>query len=167
MDSLRQMDWASRETRKRQKQLQAITQELSAKLGRAPTESELADALGVGMERWRQIMAELRAIEPLSAEGLGAQPPRALAEFPARRDTEPGGGSEREQLRTALAQAVNELPEGHRRVVFLYYTRQMTLKEIGETLKLPESRVAQIRKTALARLARGLRSVGIEPSAVF
>src|SRR5579864_4704016 len=55
LDSLRQMDWASRDLRKRQKQVESITRDLSVKLGRNPQDGEVAQEMGVSLERWRRI----------------------------------------------------------------------------------------------------------------
>jgi RNA polymerase sigma factor FliA len=54
LDSLRQLDWASRDLRKRQKQLDAVTHNLMTQLGRTPTEEEIAETLGLGIDRWRR-----------------------------------------------------------------------------------------------------------------
>src|SRR4051795_3093478 len=62
LDSLRQMDWASRDLRKRQKRVEAATQDLSTKLGRTPSESEMAEELGVSVQRWRQMQVQLRTV---------------------------------------------------------------------------------------------------------
>src|ERR1700757_2999140 len=55
LDSLRQSDWASRDLRRRQKQVEAVMRDLSTKLGRSPQENEVAEGMGVGMERWRRM----------------------------------------------------------------------------------------------------------------
>src|ERR1700687_129654 len=62
LDSLRQLDWASRDLRRRHKQLEAATRELAAELQRAPTEQEIAEKLGMDVERWRNMMIDLRNI---------------------------------------------------------------------------------------------------------
>src|SRR5450432_75148 len=62
LDSLRQLDWASRDLRKRHKQLELVTRELTALLERPPTEIEIADKMGVDLERWRQMAVELRMV---------------------------------------------------------------------------------------------------------
>src|SRR5690242_11478055 len=59
LDSLRDLDWASRDMRKRQKQVEQISRDLTAKLDRQPTESEMADEMGVSAARWRQLQIEL------------------------------------------------------------------------------------------------------------
>ena len=62
LDSLRQLDWASRDMRKRQKQVDSVTRDLATKLGRTPNESEVAEEMGVGIERWQRMVIELRTI---------------------------------------------------------------------------------------------------------
>src|SRR5689334_290140 len=59
LDSLREMDWASRDLRKRQKRVDTATRDLTAKLGRTPSEGELAMEMGVSVDRWRHIQMEL------------------------------------------------------------------------------------------------------------
>src|SRR2546430_13819571 len=67
LDSLRQMDWASRDLRKRQKQVDAVTRDLSVKLGRNPQDGEVAQEMGVTLERWRRMQMELRTVGVCSA----------------------------------------------------------------------------------------------------
>ena len=67
LDSLRQLDWASRDLRRRHKQVEAATRELAATLQRTPTESEVAAKLGVDVDRWRQMMVDLRSVGLISA----------------------------------------------------------------------------------------------------
>src|SRR6266849_643029 len=73
LDSLRQLDWASRDLRKRQKLVEAITRELSEKLNRAPSEAEIAEKLGVGVDRWRRMVLELRTVGLLSASSYAGR----------------------------------------------------------------------------------------------
>src|SRR4051794_38860333 len=83
LDSLRQMDWASRDLRKRQKQVDAATQDLSLKLGRTPDDAEIAGQMGVSVERWRQMQVQLRTVGLVSANPA-ADPDRDLTqEYPA------------------------------------------------------------------------------------
>src|SRR5207248_9820509 len=60
LDSLRQLDWASRDMRRRHKQVEAATRDLASTLQRAPTEAEVAEKLGMDVERWRNMMLDLR-----------------------------------------------------------------------------------------------------------
>jgi RNA polymerase sigma factor for flagellar operon FliA len=168
LDSLRQLDWASRDLRKRQKQLDFVTNDLMTKLGRTPTEEEIAETLGLGIERWRRVALELKNLGLISASSLRADPENsAPVEFPAAPDSQPDYICARQQLRTALAGAMKCLPKRYQKVVFLYYTNEMTMKEIGEVLGVNESRVSQIHKIALEKMAASLRSAGIESAGAF
>src|SRR5436190_13649714 len=66
LDSLRQMDWASRDLRKRQKQVETVTRDLTSKLGRSPQETEVAREMGLDMKRWRKVQMELRTVSVVS-----------------------------------------------------------------------------------------------------
>ncbi len=168
LDSLRQLDWASRDLRKRQKRLDAVTRELTSRLGRAPNEMEIAEALGVELGRWRRMALELKNLGLLSASSLRPDPDNsAPVEFPSPSDSQPDHICARQQLRSALAVALKCLPKRYQRVVFLYYTNEMTMKEIGAVLGVNESRVSQIHKIALEKMAANLRSAGIHSSGSF
>ncbi len=168
LDSLRQLDWASRDLRKRQKQLDAVTHDLMTRLGRTPTEAEIAENLGLGIDRWRRVALELKNLGLVSTSSLRPDPENsAPVEFPAAPDSQPDNICARRQLRSALAGAMKCLPERYQKVVLLYYTNEMTMKEIGDVLGVNESRVSQIHKTALEKMAANLRSAGIESAGAF
>ena len=169
LDSLRKADWASRDLRKRHKQVESITRELAERLGRPPLETEIAEALGVSLERWRHIVVELRTVGLMSASGRTGDSDSGTPapDFPASAESHPDTMCAREQLRSALAGAMSLLPERYRKVVSLYYTNEMTMKEIGDVLGVNESRVSQIHKTALEKMAVALHSAGIHSSAAF
>lgn len=168
LDSLRQLDWASRDLRKRHKQVESLTREISVRLGRTPTENEIADGLGVGVDRMRRMMVELRIVGLLSTSARTADGESNYeTEFPARADSRPDAMCAHEQLRSALDRAMSVLPERYRKVMMLYYNREMTMKEIGDALGVNESRVSQIHKTALEKMAGALRAEGIHSSRAF
>jgi RNA polymerase sigma factor for flagellar operon FliA len=160
LDSLRQLDWASRDLRKRQKQVDSVTRDLSTQLGRNPHDGELAQGMGVTMERWRQIQLELRIVGLCSASQPDQDSDRSQ-EFAAAPDFQPDRMCERRELQVTLARALGTLPERYQKVVFLYYTNDMTMKEIGDLLGVNESRISQIHKTALKKMAVVLQSEGI------
>jgi RNA polymerase sigma factor for flagellar operon FliA len=162
LDSLRQSDWASRDLRRRQKQAETITRDLAAKLGRAPQDNEVAESMGVGMERWRRMQMELRTVGLVSATPVNDTDRERTQEFPAADDSQPDRMAEMRQLQTTLARAIGSLPERYQKVVFLYYTNDLTMKQIGEALGVNESRVSQIHKTALKRMATVLEGEGIK-----
>lgn len=168
LDSLRQLDWASRDLRRRHKQVEAAQRELAAKLHRNPTDAEVAENLGVEESRWRQMMMDLRNVGLISAstrgpEGDDLPPP----DFPSHPESQPDRICARQQLKSALADAMKVLPERYQKVVVLYYTNEMTMKEIGGVLGINESRVSQIHKSALEKMAVVLESAGITSACAF
>ena len=167
LDSLRQLDWASRDMRRRQKQMEAATRELALKLGRTPLEGEVAQHMGVDVNRWRRMVSELRTVGLVSASGRSEEDRDRTQEFAATPDSQPDRMCARRQLQVTLQRAMRTLPERYQKVVFLYYTNEMTMREIGELLGVNESRVSQIHKTALRKMATALQSEGIHSAQAF
>lgn len=168
LDSLRQADWASRDLRKRHKTLEVITRELTGKLERPPSDAEIAERMGVGVERWRRMALELRTAGLMSVSiRLPDGDSGAMLDVPARSEWQPDIMYTREQLREKLSAAMGTLPERYQKVVTMYYSSHMTMKEIGGVLGINESRVSQIHKTALERMAVALHSAGIHSSGAF
>lgn len=162
LDSLRQLDWASRDLRRRHRQIEAATRELAMAFQRNPTQAEVAEKMGVGIERWRQMMMEMRNVGLISLSSRPADPEDAPPpEFPGEPDMQPDKMWAREQLRGHLKTAMRTLPEKYRKVVLMYYANEMTMKEIGGVLGINESRVSQIHKSALEKMAVALQSAGI------
>ena len=168
LDSLRQLDWASRDLRRRHKQVEAVTRELASELHRNPTEQEIAKKMGVDVDRWRQMMIDLRNVGLVSASTRAHESEDLPApDFPTSPDNHPDSICAREELRSLLGTALHTLPERYQRVVMLYYTKELTMKEIGNMLGINESRVSQIHKAALEKMANALGQVGISSAAAF
>lgn len=168
LDSLRQQDWASRDLRKRYKQMESVTRELTVKLGRTPGEVEIAAAMGLSSRRWQALMVDFRNL------GLAAlqQHPSdreetATCEAVSAPTAAPDQVFARSELRHKLQGAMKTLPTRYRQVVKLYYERDLTMKEIGGLLGVNESRVSQIHKSALERMQSALTCSGISSAAAF
>ncbi|MGN6751127.1 MAG: sigma-70 family RNA polymerase sigma factor [Intrasporangium sp.] len=147
MDELRSLDWAGRGTRKRIKALQAMSETLSARLGRAPTEEEMASALGVTRDQVRDAFADAaRTVAPLddAAEAL-------VADTLAPEDAVLAGERSR-----YLAAAVGALPERLRHIVTEIYLEGKAVKDVAAGLGLTSSAVSQQRSEALRLLREGL-----------
>lgn len=168
LDSLRQLDWASRDLRRRHKQVEQATRELTSTLQRAPSEAELAGKLGVDVERWRQMAIDLRNVGLISASTRANESEDLPApEFPSKPELQPDRICAHEQMRDMLSLAMKTLPERYQKVVFLYYSNEMTMKEIGNVLGINESRVSQIHKTALEKMSTALQEAGITSAYAF
>jgi RNA polymerase sigma factor for flagellar operon FliA len=125
--------------------------------------------MGISVDRWRRISMELSnvgLVQPGSSRDSD-QERDYIAEFPATPEFRPDRMCERRQLRSTLDRAIAVLPERYRKVVFLYYTNDLTMKEIGDVLGVNESRISQIHKTALRRMAAALESEGIHSASAF
>ena len=168
LDSLRQSDWASRDLRKRHKQMETLTRDLTAKLGRRQRTNELADAMGLSSRRWQSLMVDFRNLG-LAASRLRAtdREDQPLNDTPGRPADRPDQVFARSEMRERLGSAVKTLPERYQQVVTLYYDRDLTMKEIGGILGVNESRVSQIHQCALERMQSALTSSGIHSAAAF
>jgi RNA polymerase sigma factor for flagellar operon FliA len=168
LDSLRELDWASRDLRRHHKAVEAATRELSALLQRNPTELEIADKLGVEVSRLRKIMVDLNNVVRVSVSSRSSEhedlPP---PDFRGSADLEPDKICAQQELRSRIHVAIGTLPERYQKVVSLYYTDEMTMREIGGVLGINESRVSQIHKAALEKMHLVLESNGIHSSVVF
>lgn len=168
LDSLRQQDWASRDLRKRYKQMESVTRDLTAKLERTPTPNEIAGAMGLSTRRWQSLMVDFRA---LGIAGNQLRSPEREDQAPTETPSAPGLSPDdvfaRSQMREKLSSAMQGLPERYRQVVQLYYEKDMTMKEIGGVLGVNESRVSQIHKAALERMQAALHQNGICSAAAF
>ncbi|MBV8865612.1 MAG: FliA/WhiG family RNA polymerase sigma factor [Acidobacteriaceae bacterium] len=168
LDNLRQQDWASRDLRKRYKQMEATTMELAVKLGRTPTEKEVADAMGLNSRRWQSLMVDFRSLNAAATQAHAYQGEEQLApEIPATTAQSPDRLFARAELSEALSAALKTLPARYQQVVTMYYQNDMTMKEIGGCLGVNESRVSQIHKGALERMQVALGSAGIFSAAAF
>ncbi len=162
LDALRALDWVPRAVRQKARELEKIYQELEVELGRAATEREVADRLGVSTKELDTVMQKVRGTTVLSLEEF--LPNEKGYEIPlldTLRDDEGDVSSEVEmgEIKTALVQAVEQLPTQERTVISLYYFEGLTLKEIKGALNVSESRVSQIHAQAVIHLRTKLRNL--------
>lgn len=168
LDSLREMDWASRDQRRRCKQVDSVTRKLSGVLQRNPTDDEIAQEMGIDLQKWHQIAGSLRNQGPVSATSRPAgQEDLPEPEFPTDESEHPDAICKRNEIAGVLRDAILALPVRYQTVVSMYYTDEMTMKEIGGVLGVNESRVSQIHKSALQKMAVVLASNGISAAAAL
>ena len=167
LDYLRKVDWESRDMRRRRKLVAAAMDDLTATLER-PSETEIADKAGLDLKICRTAMTDLRNGSPVSyLRSTNEQEERPIPEFASSLETRPDFMCGRQELRGVLAEVVKTLPEEHRKVVMMYYANDMSMKEIGSALSINESRVSQIHKSALAKMAAVLEAHGIDSHQAF
>ena len=160
LDTLRRMDDAPRQLRRFGKMRASAVRELTSHLQREPTEEEIFQRIGLDAEEGRDKSAALATLnKPMDLE----QCARHLKDN--HPESHPAAVWARRQGQKCLGQAVRKLSKRHRQLIFLYYAKEMTLKQIGQVLRVNESRVCQLHKDALERMASGLRAIGFHSSA--
>jgi len=154
LDELRSMDWVPRLVRARAHQLDRARQTLEAHLGRIPTEKELADELQLGKDDFHRLQRDANAIGLISLnnkfnESDGQKEVREVDIIEDQKSQNPVTEVQKRDLKNLLSKG---LTRAEKLIVFLYYYEEMTMKEIGATLDLSESRVSQMHSSIVARL---------------
>ena len=158
IDELREWSFAPTSLKKKFAFAQRKMQEMTEQLGQMPTDEQLAGELGMTTEKMYQMFENARARHFLSIHGVDEDTP-ALGESLAATDDslEPVRRLERLELRKHLAEAISQLPQRQKRIIMLYYHKELTMKEIALTLDITESRVSQLHASALFKLSGKLR----------
>ena len=160
LDGLRQCDWVPRAVRRSLRRVEGMISRLEQQNGRAPSETELAEALGMGLGEYQRLLQDARGYQIVSYEDFGTEHDDPFVErYSAGPDSDPLKMLEDRKLREALVEAIEELPEREKLVMSLYYEQELNLREIGEVLGVSESRVCQIHTQSIARLRARLRVV--------
>ena len=153
LDSLREMDWAPKNKRRRAKQIEAAINALEQRLGRAPGEEEIAAELNVGLEEYQQWLFEVHGLTIGSLEfASDDQEGDRLNFIPDSEEKLPSTTLERAELERLLAQAIEQMPKMERTVLSLYYHEEATLREIAEITQMHLSRIAQLKSQGILRL---------------
>ena len=154
------MDWVPRLVRARAHQLERVCQTLEAQLGRIPTEKELAEKLAIAMEEFHRLQRDATAIGLVSLnnkfnESDGEKDIREIDIIEDQRSQNPVIEAQKRDLKNLLTKG---LTRAEKLIIILYYYEEMTMKEIGATLDLSESRVSQMHSSIVARLKAQMNS---------
>ncbi|MBX5475258.1 MAG: FliA/WhiG family RNA polymerase sigma factor, partial [Thermoleophilia bacterium] len=147
IDELRAMDWVPRSVRSRARDIERAIGELEAKLGRAPSDAEIAARLGISESELEESLGEIArssiaALDELwTVSGSGGDQVALIDTIEDERAPDPQSTLSQTELKEAIADAIARLPEREKLVVTLYYYEELTLREIGEVLGVTESRV--------------------------
>ncbi len=154
LDELRSMDWVPRLVRARAHQLSKATQSLEMHLGRKPTERETAEELDIEMEEFDRLQKDANATTIVSlstkyGDEEGDKDIREIDVIKDQKSQDPLIEAQKRDLKNLLTKG---LTRAERLIIVLYYYEEMTMKEIGMTLDLSESRVSQMHSSIVARL---------------
>jgi RNA polymerase sigma factor for flagellar operon FliA len=153
LDELRGMDWASRSVRARARRTEVARQELTARLGRTPTPTELAELLGVGVGELASVDDDVQRAAVLSLQGFTTG---SADDMVTERAMNPEETLLHRERLGYLHDAVAVLPERLRFVVESSFLQERPLAEVAAELGVTESRVSQLRTEALTLLRDGL-----------
>lgn len=163
LDDLRSMDWIPRSVRKKARLVEDAYCRLENRLKRPATDEEMARELSVTIDQFFEILDEVRGTTLVSLDDQinpkdGGSTTRVHDTVEDDRHIDPGILLEVEEMRKSLEGALDLIPERERLVIILYYYEELTLKEIGESLGVSESRVSQIHTKAVLRLRGRLKA---------
>ena len=153
LDGLRENDWLPRSLRRDFRRIEVAIAQLEQEHGRAPSEQELATALGMTLADYQKMLQDARGHQLISFEDLVEDGDEDFLErHLTDHSCEPSKILEDESLRRLLVDGIEALPEREKLMMALYYEQDFNLREIGEVMGVTESRVCQLHTHVVARL---------------
>ncbi len=165
-DQLRAIDWLPRSVRQKSKEIERTIAELEGKLGRPPTDEEIAEAMDMPLEDFHALLLRVSGNNLVSMDESwyindgSDNAPTSIEETLESSDAyNPDVVAEKQEIKKMIAKALMELPEREQQVLILYYYEGLTLKEIGTILNVTESRVSQLHTKAIHILRSRLSQI--------
>ncbi|MFN2355060.1 MAG: FliA/WhiG family RNA polymerase sigma factor [Desulfopila sp.] len=161
-DEMRKLDWFSRTLRDKQNRIGRTMALLENKLGRCPSDEEMAKELRLGLEEYQDMLGDVSHLgcvslhETIDNSGEGRQFIDALVD--QRDNSSPVDIFENAELTSVLAEILKNLPEKEQLVISLYYYEELTQKEIAEVIGVSEGRISQLHSQALIHLKNKVRA---------
>ncbi len=154
LDSLRTLDWSPRELRRKGRGVEEAIRQATQRLGRTPSDVEISGEMGISLAEYQELLSDLKTLEigTLNSERNEDSGEEELAYVAAPANEDPLFRCLEGEMKQHLAEAIDTLPERERLVLTLYYYEELSMKEIAELLGVVESRVSQIRSSAVLRM---------------
>jgi RNA polymerase sigma factor for flagellar operon FliA len=158
LDELRTMDWVPRLVRSKASKLSEATKALETKYGRYPTDNELSEYMGLSVEELSKMKSDASAVSTVSLnkkwyETDSYKDVREIDVLEDKRGEDPTRRVNKSDLMRLVTKGLNR---NERLIIILYYYEELTMKEIGATLDLSESRVSQMHTSIVQRLQEQL-----------
>jgi len=160
IDELRSLDWVPRSVHAKARKVRAAIEQVSQRLGRVPSEREVACELGMNLEDYRALLDEVKPATFISinASAAGAEDSSTVGEvIPDEATRGPDEQTNKQELVELIYAQLEELPEAQRKVLALYYFEDMRLREIAEVFGVTESRICQIHSQAILSIRNFVR----------
>ena len=159
LDQIRKMDWIPRTLRQKQKKMDQAYQKLELKHGRAGTEEEIAEEIGISTEELATWQNQTKVTNLISLDEFLEQGAEVRVDSDCSSQFEqPERVMEKEEVKQILMKTLEQLTENERKVITLYYYEDLTLKEISHILEVSESRVSQLHTKALQKMRQRMGS---------
>ena len=167
LDSLRTLDWSPRDLRRKGRAVEEAIRRLTVRMGRAPSETEVAAEMEMDLGEYQQLLGELKGLEigTLHVERSEDSGEEELAYIPDRPEEDPLFRCLKGEMQERLSGAIDQLSERERLVMTLYYYEEMTMREIGLALGVVESRVSQVHASAVVHLRAALKDLASRQNA--
>lgn len=160
VDNIRKLDWIPRSLRKKSKEIQNEMLKLENKLGRTPSNAELAEHLNIPLKELEETLANTVNFNVTSLEDLLANKGEYIIDDGKDIDM-PEEVFEKKELKEILGAIIDSLPNNQKTVISLYYYEELTYKEISKIMELSESRISQIHSKAILNIRNKLFKMGI------
>jgi len=163
-DELRSIDWVPRSVRQKSREVEDAVHRLEASLGRAVTDNEIANEMGMNMQDYQKTILKISGTSIMSLNdvwytGEDNDKVSIVDSIESPSGLNPDIIVEKDEIKRVIIEAINELPEKEKKVLVLYYYEDLTLKEIGKVLEVTESRVSQLHTKAIMRLRAKLTNL--------
>jgi RNA polymerase sigma factor FliA len=156
LDELRSQDWIPRSVRDKSKALDRTITALESELGRSPTDEEISARLNMPIEEFHDLINQVRPVSLLSIDdqpSFSDSDKKSIVNLlEGAKSANPFNQLNVKVVKDVVAKAIEDLPERQRLVLSLYYFEDLNLKEIGQVLRVTESRVSQLHAQAVLRL---------------
>ena len=154
IDLVRKNDWMPRDFRKQIKAIEELQASLSRKLGRLPTDEEVANAMEMDVRKYRKLQRMSVMMNVLSLDMLidDEDEHQSLQLSSRDHNSQPESAFLQEESRQILAQAVKSLKEKEQLVISLYYVEELNMGQIAVVMGVSEPRISQIHSSAIQKL---------------
>ena len=159
LDELRSSDWMPRSMRQNMRKIEVAMNQLQQRLGRSPTESEVAKQLKLSLSEYQDLLTDGGGHQLVYYEDFhdGDGNEHFLDRYCTDKANDPLKALMNTGFRQAVIDAILALPDREKILMGLYYEQEMNLKEIGAVMGVSESRVCQLHSQAIARMRATLR----------